>query len=153
MSRHLTANYRHLCRCCSYSSGGGRRQQSYCWYLPSRLHSFVLHWCDVFKARRRHIPVFAGPFLPRSPRRMAVLLVVPGGAPAVPALPVSAAASLLTAAAPSVFAPAAMLVGSAARRSAATPLFVSFSFSLLSIFAELLLKFLKIRHCTCYVSV
>ena len=58
-----------------------------------------------------------------------VLLVVPGGAPAVPALPVSAAASLLSAAAPSVFAPAAMFVAST-RRTTATPLFVSFSFSL-----------------------
>ena len=58
-----------------------------------------------------------------------MLLVVSGGAPAVPTLPLSAAASLLSAATASVFAPAAVLVASAGR-SAATPLLVSFSFSL-----------------------
>lgn len=36
LSCHLTANYGHLCRRCSHSSRGGRRQQSYCWYLPGR---------------------------------------------------------------------------------------------------------------------
>lgn len=35
------------------------------------LHSFILHWCDMLKARRRHVPVLAGPFLSRSPWRMA----------------------------------------------------------------------------------
>lgn len=32
------------------------------------LHSFVLHRCDVLKARRRNIPVFTRLFLSRSPR-------------------------------------------------------------------------------------
>lgn len=36
LSRHLTANYGHLCRGCSYSSSGGRCQQSYCWNLAGR---------------------------------------------------------------------------------------------------------------------
>lgn len=152
MSRHLTANYGHLCRGCSYSSSGGCCQQSYCWNLAGRLHSFILHWCDVFKARRRHVPIFAGPFLPRSSRRVAVLLVVSGGAAAIPALPVPATAAFLPAAATSVFAPAAMLVTSSGR-SAATPLLVPLPLSLLSILAQLFLKLLEIRHDVCHAAV
>lgn len=40
-------------------------------WLRGTLHSFILHWCDVFKARRRHVPVSAGLFLPGSPWRVA----------------------------------------------------------------------------------
>ena len=38
---------------------------------PGTLHSFVLQRCDVFEARRRHVPVSACPLLPGSPRRAA----------------------------------------------------------------------------------
>lgn len=58
-----------------------------------------------------------------------VLLVVSGGAAAIPALPVPATAAFLPAAATSVFAPAAMLVTSSGR-SAATPLLVPLPLSL-----------------------
>lgn len=58
-----------------------------------------------------------------------VLLVVSGGAAAIPALPVPATAAFLPAAATSVFAPAAMLVTSSGR-AAATPLLVPLPLSL-----------------------
>lgn len=107
------------------------------------LHGFVLHGRDVFEAGWRNIPVPAGPFLPGPSGRVAagakrrhegantggllvgrlpVLLVLPGGTAAVPALAIPAAAA-------SVFAPAAVLVTSAGRRAAAAPLLVSLPLS------------------------
>lgn len=71
-----------------------------------------------------------GLILPRKPCSFPpVLLVVSGGAAAIPALPVPATAAFLPAAATSVFAPAAMLVTSSGR-SAATPLLVPLPLSL-----------------------
>lgn len=58
-----------------------------------------------------------------------MLFVVPRGAPLVPALSVSTAAALFSAAAAPVFAPAAMLL-TATWRSAAAPLLVSLPLSL-----------------------
>lgn len=58
-----------------------------------------------------------------------VLLVLPGGTAAVPALAVAAAAAFLAAAAASIFAPAAVLVAPAGWRAAAAPLLVSLPLS------------------------
>lgn len=58
-----------------------------------------------------------------------VLLVIPRGAPLLPALPVSTAASLLSAQVSPVFAPAAMFL-TAALRPTAAPLLASLLLSL-----------------------
>lgn len=120
------------------------------------LHSFILHGCDVFKARRGDVPVPASPFLPAPlwgmtrrtaqvgsvsggsvPARPAprphspALLVVPGGAAAVPALTVPAAAPLLSAAA---------LLSATGWRSTPTSPPVSLSLSLCLTFPTIIIQ-------------
>lgn len=74
-----------------------------------------------------------------------MLLVIPRGAPLLPALPVSTAASLLSAPVAPVFAPAAMFL-TAALGPTAAPLLASLLLSLLSVLAQLFFEFLKISH-------
>lgn len=147
LSGHLAPNHRHWRWGHSQTIRSHGREKGSGWNLTRSLHGLVLHWGDVLKARRWHVPVFTHLLLllmagrtnqstvllfSASGQRFASSSPIPRGTALVPVAPISA--------------PAPALSISASRATVTTLPVPILLVPLLFILVELPLELVEVRH-------